>query len=166
MVVKLHCDLAQQKLKQEQLYNNIPCFLPDTEDHEYALYDVMPITVERVSALRLATERITAIFFKVTALLQTVHPNVLCDMGYQIETINFVRMKTLPVPTVIARIDLIPSGNSFKCIEINANFIKSMLGSLKLQYRLIKVSKKYNTYSVALLLMVLLARSVAVRVLP
>lgn len=121
MVMKSHYDPAQQRLKREQLYNKIPCFLPDTEDHEYALYDVMPITEERVSALRLASERITAIFFKVTALLQTVHPNVLCDMGYPIETINFVRMKTLPVPTVIARIDLIPSGNSFKCIEINAD---------------------------------------------
>ena len=42
-------------------------------------------------------------------------------MGYPKETIDFLQLKTLPVPSVIASLDLIPYGNSYKYIGINAD---------------------------------------------
>ncbi len=53
----------------------------------------------------------------------------LLKMGFPKETLSFLRLKTIPAESVISRLDLIPYGNSYKCIEINADtptFIKEL----------------------------------------
>lgn len=52
----------------------------------------------------------------------------LLEMGFPKETISF-KIKTIPAESVISRLDLIPFGDSYKCIEINADtptFIKEL----------------------------------------
>lgn len=115
--------------KRQQFYSNIDCFWADLYGEEYALYDVHKVTEQQVQEIRLVTERVGAIYIKAAELLRNVPDETLLEMGYPKQTLAFLRLHTLPVPTVIARLDLIAHGSSYKCIEINADtptFIKEL----------------------------------------
>lgn len=115
--------------KRQQFYDTIEGFWANLYDEEYALYDIKYMTAEEVAHVRLASERIGAIYFKTVTLLRNVPDETLLEMGYPKETLSFIRLQTLPVPSVISRLDLIPYKGSYKCIEINSDtptFIKEL----------------------------------------
>lgn len=115
--------------KRQKFYNGIPNFWADLYGEEYALYDIALIDKVEIEQIRIASERVGTIFFKVCKLLREVPDLTLLEMGYPKETLPFLRLKTLTPESVISRLDLIPTGNSYKCIEINADtptFIKEL----------------------------------------
>lgn len=115
--------------KRQQFYEGMKHFWADLYGEEYALYDISLLTKEQVADIRIISERIGAIFFKMGSLLRKVPDETLLEMGFPQETISFLRLKMLPVESVISRLDLIPYGDSYKCIEINADtptFIKEL----------------------------------------
>jgi len=115
--------------KRQQLYGKMEGFWADFYGEEYALYDIKLLNQEDVAHIRLISERIGSIFFKIGSLLRKVPDEILLEMGFPKDTLSFIRLKTLPVESVISRLDLIPYGDSYKCIEINADtptFIKEL----------------------------------------
>ena len=115
--------------KRQQFYAGMKDFWADLYDEEYALYDVSLLTKDEVAQIRIISERIGAIFFKMSSLLRKVPDETLLEMGFPKETLSFIRLKTLSVESVISRLDLIPYGESYKCIEINTDtptFIKEL----------------------------------------
>lgn len=120
---------SEHQLLRKKFYNKLDSFWADLYGEEYALYDIKQVKEEEVSRIRLVTERVGAIFFKVASLLREVPNETLLEMGFPEETLSFIRKKTIHPETVISRLDLIPYGNSYKCIEINADtptFIKEL----------------------------------------
>ncbi|WP_431026996.1 glutathionylspermidine synthase family protein [Lysinibacillus sp. LZ02] len=115
--------------KRRQFYEKIEGFWADLYEEEYALYDMALLTEAEVAHIRLVSERIGSIFFKMGSLLRKVTDETLLDMGFSKETLSFIRLKTLSAESVISRLDLIPYGDSYKCIEMNADtptFIKEL----------------------------------------
>ena len=115
--------------KRTQFYRNIESFWADLYGEEYALYDVKLMSRQEAAHIRLVTERIGKVFTKTATLLRKVPDDTLLGMGYPKETLSFLRLKTLPVESVIARLDLIPYRDGYKCIEINSDtptFIKEL----------------------------------------
>lgn len=115
--------------KRKKLYNRIQHFWADLYGEEYALYDISLINNKDLSSIRLVSERIGSIFFKVCKLLREVPDTTLLEMGYPRDTLAFIRLKNINPESVISRLDLIPTENSYKCIEINADtptFIKEL----------------------------------------
>lgn len=116
-------------IKRQQFYRHIKDFWADLYGEEYALYDISILDSDQVADIRVISERIGAIFFKMGSLLRKVPDETLLEMGFSQETLAFIRLKTLPIESVISRLDLIPTGDSYKCIEINADtptFIKEL----------------------------------------
>ena len=117
--------------KRENFYNGIKNFWPDLYGEEYAIYDISTIDQAEAEAIRLCTDRIGKIFFKVSELLRNVDLDTLRELGYPVDTLDFIRLKTMNMESVIARLDLIKTGNTYKCIEINSDtptFIKELFG--------------------------------------
>lgn len=115
--------------KRKQFYSKINEFWADLYGEEYALYDIKLVEREQVDYIRLVSERIGIIFFKVCSLLRQVPDETLLEMGFPRETLFFIRQKSLPQESVISRLDLIPYKDTYKCIEINADtptFIKEL----------------------------------------
>jgi len=115
--------------KRHQFYRKIKDFWPDLYGEEYALYDLARMAQSEVDQIRLASERIGRIFYKVAPLLREVPEETLVEMGFPAESLSFLKLKTLPFETVIARLDLIKTDTGFKCIEINSDtptFIKEL----------------------------------------
>ncbi|KOS69053.1 glutathionylspermidine synthase [Lysinibacillus contaminans] len=121
--------MSEYSTKRQEFYEKIGGFWADLYGEEYALYDIKLINQAEVVRIRRISERIGFIFFKTAALLRKVPDQTLLEMGFPKETVSFIRLKTLPVESVISRLDLIPYRGSYKCIEINADtptFIKEL----------------------------------------
>ncbi|WP_445491664.1 glutathionylspermidine synthase family protein [Niallia sp. 03133] len=115
--------------KRKQFYSQLDSFWADLYNEEYALYDTAIIKKQELEQLHLASNRIGSIFFKIGKLLRQVPDQTLMEMGFPKETLAFLRVKTLSAESLISRLDLIPSGNGYKCIEINSDtptFIKEL----------------------------------------
>lgn len=115
--------------KRLQLYGKLESFWADLYGEEYALYDMKLLNQKEVAKIRLISERVGSIFFKIGPLLRQVPDETLLEMGFPKETLLFIRLKILPTESVISRLDLISYGDSYKCIEINADtptFIKEL----------------------------------------
>jgi len=115
--------------KRKRFYDTQSNFWADLYGEEYALYDIHFMEKTEIEQIRLASERIGHIFFKVCDLLREVPEETLLEMGFPKETLAFIRIKTHQAESVISRLDLIPSGDGYKCIEINADtptFIKEL----------------------------------------
>ncbi|KAB2331303.1 glutathionylspermidine synthase family protein [Bacillus mesophilum] len=120
---------ADYRTKRKQFYEKIEGFWHDLYGEEYALYDIKPLEQAEADRIRLISERIGAVFFKTASLLRKVPNETLLEMGFPAETLSYIRLKTMDSESVVARLDLIPSGDSYKCIEINADtptFIKEL----------------------------------------
>lgn len=117
------------RTKRKQFYEKIEGFWHDLYGEEYALYDIKPLEQAEADHIRLISERIGAVFFKTASLLRRVPNETLLEMGFPAETLSYIGLKTMDSESVVARLDLIPSGDSYKCIEINADtptFIKEL----------------------------------------
>lgn len=130
------------KIKRDHFYSGIDNFWPDLYGEEYALFDISIIDQDEVEAIRLCTNRIGRIFFKVSKLLRNVDQDTLSQLGYPDETLDFIRLNTINMESVIARLDLIKTDSTYKCIEINSDtptFIKELFsvnGSVATQFGL------------------------------
>jgi len=114
---------------RSNFYNGIKNFWPDLYGEEYALFDISAIDEPDLREIRLCTHRVGRIYFKASELLRNVDDETLIDMGFPAETLDFIRLRTIPFESVIARLDLVKNGNSYKCIEINSDtptFIKEL----------------------------------------
>ncbi|HAQ06807.1 MAG TPA: glutathionylspermidine synthase [Bacillus bacterium] len=115
--------------KRKSFYNKMNHFWPDLYGEEYALYDIATIDQKGIEDIRLGTRRAGLIFFKACHLLRNVDDQILIDLGFPKETLYFLRLKTIRTESVIARLDLIHTDNTYKCIEINSDtptFIKEL----------------------------------------
>jgi glutathionylspermidine synthase len=115
--------------KRQYFYRQIKNFWPDMYGEEYALFDIATIEQNELDQLRLATEHIGKIFFKVCKLLREVPKETLMEMGFPAESLPFLKLMTFPFESVIARLDLIKTETGYKCIEINSDtptFIKEL----------------------------------------
>jgi glutathionylspermidine synthase len=115
--------------KRALFYGGVEKFWPDLYGEEYALYDIRVEERAEVEKIRHASACIGDIFFKISRLLREVPDATLFEMGFPVETFPFLRLKTLLSESVISRLDLVRHGNSYKCIEINADtptFIKEL----------------------------------------
>ena len=115
--------------RRRKFYNTIDNFWANLYGQEYALYDLKRISRQEAERIRLITERVGKVFSKTAALLRNVPYETFIEMGYPEATLSFLRLKTLPIDSVIARLDLIPFGDGYKCIEINSDtptFIKEL----------------------------------------
>jgi glutathionylspermidine synthase len=115
--------------KRQQFYRKTKKFWPDMYGEEYALYDIARIGKSEVNQIRLASDRIGRVFFKIAKLLREVPEETLVEMGFPAESLSFLKLKTLPFESVIARLDLVRTETGFKCIEINSDtptFIKEL----------------------------------------
>lgn len=115
--------------KRRRFYGQIKDFWADLYNEEYAIYDIKSINKEEIEQIRLASQRVGHIFFKMCTLLREVPDRTLLEMGFPKETLSFIRLKTLEAESVISRLDLIPGVKGYKCIEINADtptFIKEL----------------------------------------
>ncbi|MFT8322077.1 MAG: glutathionylspermidine synthase family protein [Bacillus sp. (in: firmicutes)] len=121
--------LSNYHHKRKAFYSQFDSFWADLYNEEYALYDTALINKQNLQKLQIASTRIGSIFFKVSKLLREVPDQTLVEMGFPKETIAFLRLKKMATESVISRLDLIPAGTGYKCIEINSDtptFIKEL----------------------------------------
>ncbi|MFD3447918.1 glutathionylspermidine synthase family protein [Microbacteriaceae bacterium 4G12] len=110
-------------------YQTIPQFWADLYEEPYALYDATCITRKQKEKLQEATRCVGQIFFKVADLLRRLDDETLLAMSYPKEALLFLKLTSSLPESVIARLDFIPCGDSFKVIELNADtptFIKEL----------------------------------------
>lgn len=113
--------------KRQDFYNQIDNFWHDIYGKEYALLDIKKETVKSIERLRQATEQIGHIFYKTAPLLRRLDNETFARLGFPSETHSFLRLKTIPFESVIARLDLVVMGDEIKLLELNADtptFIK------------------------------------------
>lgn len=117
------------KNERKNFYNKITNFWPNLYGEEYALYDIAPIKEPDLQEIRQCTFRVGRIYTKAAQLLRNANRETYMDMGFPEETFDFIKLNTIPVESVIARLDLIRTEDTYKCIEINADtptFIKEL----------------------------------------
>ncbi|MFC7686988.1 glutathionylspermidine synthase family protein [Ureibacillus sp. GCM10028918] len=113
--------------KRQMFYSQIDNFWHDISGEEYALLDIKKESVKNIERLRLATEQIGHIFYKTAPLLRRLDNETFARLGFPRETHAFLRLKTTPIESVIARLDLVVMGDKIKLLELNADtptFIK------------------------------------------
>lgn len=115
--------------RRTQFYASIPDYWADLYGQEYSLYDVCELSAAEVLRIREATHRIGHLFARTVSLLRTVDDDTLLSLGFPAAALSYIRLHKLSVESVIARLDLVKSGDTYKCIEINADtptFIKEV----------------------------------------
>lgn len=115
--------------QRTRFYSRVENFWPDLYGEEYALYDIHLTNEKDITKIRQATERIGKVFFKTAELLRNVPDETLIELGFPVDTLLFLRLRTLSVESVISRLDLVPAGDTYKCLEINSDtptFIKEL----------------------------------------
>lgn len=113
--------------ERQRFYRQIENFWHDLYSKEYALWDVKVESYETIWRIRQATERIGYIFFKTANVLRQLDDATLLQLGYPPETVSFIRLQTLPIESVIARLDLVVTEDELKLLEFNSDtptFIK------------------------------------------
>lgn len=119
--------MNQFRENRQQFFSQIKDFWHDIYGMEYALFDIKRESVETINKIRQATDQIGHIFYKLATLLRMVDDETLLRLGFPSETHSFIRLQTLPIESVIARLDLVVTEEQVKLLEINADtptFIK------------------------------------------
>lgn len=118
--------------KRENFYAPIrENFWPELYGQEYSLYNYHTLSREEVEELRLKTKRIGVIYDKVGEFLRENADDETLTKALDIpeSALNYVRLKTLSRPFVIARGDWIKTPQGYKMVELNAEtptFIKEL----------------------------------------
>lgn len=113
--------------ERKQFYATIPNYWHDLYDMEYSLYQVLPLSEDVINEIRFATEKLGKLFFKTARLLRHVDDDTLLSIGFQKETLSYIRLKTMQLDTVISRMDFVWTNEGLKLLEINSDtptFIK------------------------------------------
>ena len=113
--------------ERQQFYCQIEEFWHDLYQTEYALYDIKKISRLLADDIKQVTERIGHIFYKTANLLRNLDDDTLLQLGFPKETLSFIRLQTIPMESVIARLDLVVVDDKIKLLEINSDtptFIK------------------------------------------
>lgn len=113
--------------KRQRFYSNLDNFWHDINGKEYALLDIKKESIENIERIREATEQIGHIFYKTATLLRQLDNETFSLLGFPTETHSYIRLRTIPVESVIARLDLVVKGDEIKVLELNADtptFIK------------------------------------------
>ncbi|TSI08722.1 glutathionylspermidine synthase family protein [Lysinibacillus sp. BW-2-10] len=113
--------------ERQQFYRQLDEFWHDLYQTEYALYDIKTISKTLMGDIKQATERIGHIFYKTANLLRNLDDDTLLQLGFPKETLSFIRLQTIAIESVIARLDLVVLDNKIKLLEINSDtptFIK------------------------------------------
>lgn len=119
--------MSEFSQERQKFYEQIDDFWHDLYDTEYALWDVKVVSKSTIERIRLATKRIGQIFDKTAKLLRQLDDDTLCQLGFPVNTLPFLRLQTLPLESVIARLDLVDTENGLKLLEMNSDtptFIK------------------------------------------
>jgi glutathionylspermidine synthase len=117
----------QFQIDRERVYSQVPYFFPDLYEVEYALLDIYKQTHDKVQEIRLAAEKVGAIFVKVASLLRDLDDETLLQLGYPKESLTYCRIKTIPQEYIIGRLDFVVSQSDIKLLEFNSDtptFIK------------------------------------------
>lgn len=112
---------------RQKLYSEIENFWHDLNGIPYALYDVYPMTSEKIREVKWVTERIAAVYDKTAEILRRLPDESLLDLGIPKRCLPFLREKALLEEAVIRRIDLVMTQDGWKHYEMNADtptFIK------------------------------------------
>nr|WP_041580366.1 glutathionylspermidine synthase family protein [Bacillus sp. 1NLA3E] len=122
-------DSSSYHVTRQQFFNKVVDFWPDLYGEEYALYDIFETDRDFIKKVHQSSERIGHIFFKISKLLRKVNDEILLEMGFPEETLSFLRIPSHTAESVISRLDLVQSGTTFKCLEMNSDtptFIKEV----------------------------------------
>lgn len=114
---------------REAYYSKFPAFWSNLYGQEYALYSVYNIESEEAMNIRNVTNRVGHIFSKMAKLLRGLEEETLLELGYPKETIPFLSMKEMEAESVISRVDLVKTIDTYKVLEINSDtptFIKEL----------------------------------------
>ncbi|NMH72508.1 glutathionylspermidine synthase family protein [Bacillus sp. RO2] len=114
---------------RENFYAKFPAFWSNLYGQEYALYSLYEIEEEEASHIRKVTKRVGRIFSKMAKLLRGLEEETLLELGYPKETIPFLSIKEMEAESVISRVDLVKTKDTYKVLEINSDtptFIKEL----------------------------------------
>lgn len=113
--------------KRQEVYQTITGFWHDLYGTEYALLDVKVQSKDYIDSIRTVTERVGRIFNKTSSLLRNLDDETLLQLGFPHQTLSYIRFKSIPFESTIARLDLVVKDNEIKVLEINSDtptFIK------------------------------------------
>ncbi|MFP3727542.1 glutathionylspermidine synthase family protein [Priestia filamentosa] len=117
------------KEEREEFYKRIPNYWANMYGQEYSLLDAYIVSETESKNVRAAAKRIGHIFSKVSQLLRNVDDNTLWQMGFEKEVLPYLRLKDMPMESVISRLDLVKVDGDYKVMEINSDtptFIKEL----------------------------------------
>lgn len=115
-------------VRRSRFYGGIDRYWADLYGEEYSLFDVHTMKKEEVEAIREATARVGHIYRKIGSLLQSVDKRTLLDLGFPANAVPYLQGAGSKLP-IIARLDLVPEGGTYRVLEINADtptFIKEL----------------------------------------
>jgi glutathionylspermidine synthase len=110
-----------------QFYSTISEFWFDLYGGEYSLFQSHILGKQEIEEIRIATEKLGALFFKSAKLLRKMSDEVLQDLGFPLVAIPFLRFKSISPETIISRFDFVKNGSQIKMLEFNSDtptFIK------------------------------------------
>ncbi|ATP40776.1 glutathionylspermidine synthase [Solibacillus sp. R5-41] len=108
--------------KRKYFYDQHPHFFADIEDLEYALFDIMQLSKEKVDELYYATNVLWQTFHKVSKQFKHLEPEKLIALGIREEMIPYLDLDYLPQQSVLARFDFIcTEKGDLKAIELNGD---------------------------------------------
>ncbi|MFB9327913.1 glutathionylspermidine synthase family protein [Paenibacillus aurantiacus] len=114
--------------RRSLFYGQLDRYWADLYGEEYSLFDAHIVKDEEIEAIREATARIGHIYRRVAELLQSVDGRTLLDLGFPASSVPYLQAAGSTLP-VIARLDLVPEGSTYRVMEINADtptFIKEL----------------------------------------
>lgn len=115
--------------EREAYYAKFPSFWSNLYDQEYALYSVHEIEPEEAENIRNVANRVGRIFSKMAKLLRGLEEETLLELGYPKETIPYLSIKEIVAESIISRVDLVKTNDTYKVLEINSDtptFIKEL----------------------------------------
>ncbi len=119
--------MCNHNVKRQMIYQDIKNFWHDIYGTEYALLDMKAENESTIQRIRIAAERIGRIFFKTASLLRQLDNDTLIQLGFPEQTLSYIRTKSIPYESVIARLDLVVKEQEIKVLELNSDtptFIK------------------------------------------
>ncbi|MBM7691946.1 glutathionylspermidine synthase [Peribacillus deserti] len=114
-------NVEKYRLKRSQFYNNMDDFWPDLYEKEYSLYGTYSIAHSEVLEINRITARIGQIFSKMASNLRAADDATLRALGIPVESFSVIRMNSIGIDSVIARLDLVKTADGYKLLEINSD---------------------------------------------